>query len=163
MSGKFTRGKNKPNIIVENKVVVFDTSKSVVYYIQHYGGYNTMPNLFGERFKEHRIRARQTLRAFCERNNFDAGNISKLERGQLAPPKDDAVLRRYATALQLIVGTPSWQEFMDLAAATNGLLPADLRSDEEVLAKMPLIFRSLRSEQPTEEQLTELFEALKGA
>lgn len=45
---------------------------------------------FGKYFKEARIKKRITLREFCRKNNLDAGNMSKYERGLLLPPTDPA-------------------------------------------------------------------------
>ena len=44
---------------------------------------------FGELFKKLRLRLGMTLRKFCEENDFDPGNISKLERGLLPAPQSE--------------------------------------------------------------------------
>ena len=46
-----------------------------------------------------RARLGLPLRQFCMENGYDAGNISKLERGLLVPPRREAKLRDYASAL----------------------------------------------------------------
>ncbi len=58
-------------------------------------------------------------------------------------------------------GTPDRQLFFDLAAATNGMLPADLRADADMVARMPLVFRVLRGDPLTEEKLRELYEMIQ--
>jgi len=118
---------------------------------------------FGEFFKEKRIAAGLTLRKFCETYHFDPGNVSRWERNLLPPPKAEESLRSIAVALQLEEGSEGWHLFFDLAAATNGLLPADLRADANMIARMPLVFRTLRGEPLTEEKLRELYRAIEEA
>ena len=99
---------------------------------------------FGAYFKDRRIAAGKTLRAFCQEHGFDPGNISKLERGRMSPPESEAKLTEYAEALGLKRGSDEWYEFCDLAAAEAGRLPADLQSDAEVLKRVPVLFRAVR-------------------
>ena len=99
---------------------------------------------FGAYLKKLRISGGLTLRAFCTKNGFDPGNYSRLERGLLPPPRSEEKLKEYARALRLKRGTDEWLEFFDQAAAVRGQLPKDLLSDEEVVAKLPLLFRTLR-------------------
>lgn len=42
---------------------------------------------FGSYFKDRRIKLGLTLRQFCEKHSMDPGNLSKIERGVLPPPK----------------------------------------------------------------------------
>jgi transcriptional regulator with XRE-family HTH domain len=118
---------------------------------------------FGAYFKEKRIAAGLTLRRFCEIYHFDPGNVSRWERNLLPPPKSEDSLRSIAIALRLEDGSADWQLLFDLAAATNGLLPADLRANANMIARMPLVFRTLRGEPLTEDKLRELYEAIKEA
>ncbi|GBR77044.1 transcriptional regulator HipB [Candidatus Termititenax persephonae] len=97
---------------------------------------------FGDFFLELRKRQNLSLREFCQKNGFDASNISKLERGILPPPQNE-VLEKYAKALELVVGTDDWYQFHDLAAAENRKLPAYM-SEEEIEKKVPIFFRALR-------------------
>ncbi len=121
---------------------------------------SSMPRAFGEYFKEKRIALGKTLREFCGEHAFDAGNTSKLERGLLAPPQAKEKLEAYAKALKLSKGTPDWQQFFDLAAAAAGVIPEDLR-DENVLKRLPLVFRTLRATKLSEQQLDKLVERLR--
>ena len=116
---------------------------------------------FGEFFKKCRIATGQTLRAFCERHGLDAGNISRLERGLFPPPDSDEKLTEYAKALQLKLGSDAWIEFFDLAAAEKGRLPKDLLSDEELVDKLPVLFRTLRGKKLSDEQLDSLAEKIR--
>ena len=88
---------------------------------------------FGDYFKELRIERGLTLRAFCRKNGFDPGNLSRLERGLLPPPASEAKLKEYAKALGLKQGSDQWYELFDRAAAERGRLPKDILADEDVL------------------------------
>jgi len=117
--------------------------------------------LFGNYFKELRIKRRMTLRRFCEEFGFDPGNISKLERGLLPPPQSRGKLEQYAQALGLKKGTSAWYEFFDLAAASRGQIPQEILKDDKLVAKLPVLFRTLRGERVPEEKLNELVEVIR--
>jgi len=117
--------------------------------------------LFGNYFKGLRIKRRMTLRQFCEKFGFDAGNISKLERGLLPPPQSREKLEQYAQALGLKKGTTTWYEFFDLAAASRGQIPEEILRDDKLVAKLPVLFRTLRGERVPEEKLDELMEVIR--
>lgn len=114
---------------------------------------------FGEAFKAHRLNLQMSLRQFCQANGLDAANISKLERGLLPPPKNEK-LRAYAEALKLVEGTDAWYEFFDLAAAAKGEFPRDL-TDKELLAQLPALFRTMRGNAPSDEQLEHVVKLLR--
>ena len=82
-------------------------------------------NTFGRFFKARREALSLTLRSFCLKHNIDPSNLSKLERGRVAPPHGEK-LREYAKALELQDGSNEWYEFYDLAAAEAGRIPVDL-------------------------------------
>lgn len=114
---------------------------------------------FGRFFKEKRIALGLTLRQFCEKHNLDAGNMSKIERGILPPPKDK-ILKRYANLLKLKEGTDDWYLFFDLAAAEAGKLPKDLM-EKDVLARMPVLFRTIRGRKISKNKLDKLIKLIK--
>ncbi|MBI4615517.1 MAG: transcriptional regulator [Planctomycetes bacterium] len=121
---------------------------------------------FGRYFKERRAALGLSLRAFCLRFGLDPSNISKMERGRLPPPQGEK-LREYAGCLGLREGSDEWYQFFDLAAAERGIIPDDLR-DEELAAKLPVLFRTLRDHakdggRDTEELLDELKRKIRGA
>ncbi len=70
---------------------------------------------FGAFFREIREGLGLSLREFCRRNGFDQGNVSRLERGLLPPPKSQKVLTTYAKGLRLKPKSPEWDRFMTLA------------------------------------------------
>jgi transcriptional regulator with XRE-family HTH domain len=118
---------------------------------------------FGELFKKRRIALGITLREFCRRHGLDSGNMSRLERGVQPPPTSRDKLRLYAQLLKIEEGTDDWYEFFDLAAACAGRIPEEIRSDEELVKKLPVIFRTLRGRKLTDEQLDELVNATRNA
>ncbi len=118
---------------------------------------------FGAFFRECRTKQGLTLRAFCRKHGLDAANISRLERGQVPPPTSRDKLEEYAAALGLERGSDDWFEFFDRAAASSGRVPADLMDDKALVAKLPLVFRTLRGARVTQEQLEDLIERLRKA
>jgi len=116
---------------------------------------------FGSYFKELRTRKGWSLRRFCEANGYDPGNISRLERGVFPPPESPQKLREYAKALALKEGSEEWLEFLDRAAAARGQLPADLKADENLVGRLPVLFRTLRGRKVTPEDLDQLVEMIR--
>lgn len=116
---------------------------------------------FGEFFKRKRIEKGLTLREFCRRNEFDPGNISKIERGVLSPPQSEELRARYAEALGIEKGSDEWLTFFDYAAAEAGQVPADIQNDEDLLGKLPLLFRVVRGAELSEEELRALIEQIR--
>lgn len=116
---------------------------------------------FGEFFKAKRIELGKTLRQFCLENDLDPGNISKIERGYLAPPQHDKLVE-YAKLLKLKKETDEWYQFFDLAAAENGKIPKDILNDNEIVKELPVLFRTLRGEKISEENLDKLIRKIKG-
>lgn len=118
---------------------------------------------FGRLLKKLRADKGLTLREFCQANGFDPGNYSRLERGLFAPPQREELLERYANAFGLQRGSDAWIEFFDLAAAARGELPKDLLRDEDLLEKLPVLFRTLRGEKVPPEKLDQLVEKVRRA
>lgn len=118
-------------------------------------------NSFAELFKALRKERRITLRAFCDKAEADPGNISRMERGAMAPPQDRKILTRYMKALDVSEGSDNWYLFFDLAAANRGIIPKDIMEDEELVKQLPAFFRTLRGHKPTEEDLRRVVEKVK--
>lgn len=106
---------------------------------------------FGEFFKQKRLSLGKTLREFCQENGLDPGNISKIERGKMSPSTDK--LEEYAQYLKL--KDTEIENFKDLAFASSGKIPDDLR-DKETLSRLPVFFRTLRNKDFSEDKLKEL-------
>jgi transcriptional regulator with XRE-family HTH domain len=115
---------------------------------------------FGEYIFDLRRKNRITLREFCRITNSDPSNWSKVERGILQPPKSNEVLDEMAKALKLEKGTEEYNLLFDLAAIA--FIPRNLvLQDEEMLDKLPIFFRTLRGNKPTEEELETILKLLK--
>lgn len=116
---------------------------------------------FGQFFRELRRRKGISLRQFCIEGGFDPGNLSKIERGRLQPPQSEKILKAYANALGVPEGSEDWHTFLDLAHIAAGRIPAALLSDQEVAARLPLVFRTLRRRQVNQDDLDALIELLR--
>ncbi len=117
--------------------------------------------MFGQFFKEKRTALNLTLREFCRKNGLDPGNVSKIERGILPPPQGEDQRTKYAEALGIQKGSDDWLKFFDYAAADVGRVPDDFQNDERLLAKLPLLFRTARGADLSDEELKRLIEELK--
>jgi transcriptional regulator with XRE-family HTH domain len=118
---------------------------------------------FGEFFKRKRLEKGLGLRQFSVAHGYGAGNISRLERGVLSPPKDHRKLRQYAKHLGLVEGSDDWTTFFDLAYAGAGRVPPSIMSDNEKVAQLPMVFRTLRGERLTKKEIDSLLEKLRRA
>jgi len=120
-----------------------------------------MPNAFGDFIKRARAKKGETLRDFCVKHGFDPGNFSRMERGMSPPPQREELLEKYAAALGFKRNTDDWIEFFDLAAATHGQLPKDLLTEDELIGKLPVLFRTLRGSKVPTEKLDDLIEMIR--
>jgi len=118
---------------------------------------------FGTFFKSRRLANKLGLREFCQKYGLDPGNISKLERGVFPPPASQKKLEEYASYLGIQQGSDDWYEFFDLAASETGRIPPDLLSDERLVEKLPVFFRTIRGQKVSEEKLDELVNLIRGA
>lgn len=118
---------------------------------------------FGQHLKELRISKKITLRRFCLENGFDPSNLSKIERGVLSPPKDEAILKSYAKALDIEENSDEWYEFLDMAEVENGDIPHDLVEEKELIGKLPLLFRTIRGGKTPQDKLKILLNIVKSA
>lgn len=117
--------------------------------------------LFGEFFRKKRMEKGLALRSFCLKNGFDPGNISRIERGLLAPSSSLEKLEEYAAALDLKPGSEDWIEFFDRASACKGEIPIEIMKDPELVKKLPLIFRTIRGKKISDRQLDDLIETIR--
>ena len=119
-----------------------------------------MSSKFGEFFRRRRVELGLTLRRFCLEAGLDPGNVSKIERGLLPPPGREK-LEEYGRHLKLQPGSDAYLEFFDLAAAESGRLPGDLLENEELMDKLPVLFRTIRGQRVTPEKLDALIEFIR--
>ncbi|HXG60637.1 MAG TPA: helix-turn-helix transcriptional regulator [Planctomycetota bacterium] len=116
---------------------------------------------FGAFFKECRIALGITLREFCEKHGLDPGNLSKLERGLLPPPQSREKLEEYAAALQLKKGSTQWRDFFDFAFVEQGRIPDHVMAKEELVKRLPVLFRTMAGKRATPKQLDKLVKMLQ--
>lgn len=74
---------------------------------------------FGAFFRARRNALGLSLREFCRQSGLDPGNISRLERGLLPPPRSPDILLAYATALKLAPKSHDWETLQALAIQEN--------------------------------------------
>ena len=106
---------------------------------------------FGAQLKDLRIAQGLTLRECSDQLGVDPSNWSKLERGINPAPKNITVLEAWADFFHLT--GEAKQTFFDAAALSRHELPADLASDERVLAALPAFFRAARGSELDETSL----------
>jgi len=111
---------------------------------------------FGRFLKKMREKRGLSLRRFCMENNIDPGNLSRLERGLISPPQSRKKLEHYASYFEIQKGSDDWYEYFDLAAAHTGKIPADLMEDDELVKKLPLLFRMIRGQKVSKNKLDKL-------
>ncbi|HKI77210.1 MAG TPA: hypothetical protein VKA26_01570 [Ignavibacteriaceae bacterium] len=116
---------------------------------------------FGDFIKELRLKSGLGLREFCKKYGHDASNWSKIERSILLPPSDEKTLIKWAKELKIEKNSTDWFTFFDLASASRGEIPADILTDENIVAKLPLFYRTLRGQKPTTEEMKNLAKLLK--
>jgi transcriptional regulator with XRE-family HTH domain len=106
---------------------------------------------FGQLTKEHRIRAKLTLRDFCQKAGLDPSNWSKVERGVNPPPRDARTLERIAKVLNLTDAGRT--DYLDMAAIERREFPEDVASNVDLMKALPAFFRSARDHALTDEEL----------
>lgn len=116
---------------------------------------------FGTYFNQLRLSLRKSLRAFCVDNGFDPGNVSKLERGLMAPPKDEKLLERYARALGLRAGSPEWGKFFAIAATETGKIPPGVLNNKQVMSQLPVLFMALGKKKPSSNLLKQIVKLVR--
>lgn len=111
---------------------------------------------FHQFIKEKRMEKQITLREFCRSAEVDPSNWSKIERGLSEAPKSKDFINRIATVLELDAEEKA--TLHDLAIIES--IPEDLRPDEEILEKLPIFFRTVRGDKPSEEELKQLIKLI---
>jgi hypothetical protein len=89
--------------------------------------------------------------------------MSKIERGVLPPPDAPEKLAEYARMLEIGEGSKEWAAFFDLAAASKGKIPDEIMENERIVRALPIMFRRLRRETLSDDELQQLIELLGGA
>lgn len=119
-----------------------------------------MKSSFANFIREKRVASGLTLREFCRLTGFDASNWSKIERGIKTPPQSKKVLDEIAMVLKIKTVSQDYKELMDLAALST--VPEEL-IESEILDQLPVFFRTVRGEKPTEEELNTLITKIRSS
>lgn len=114
---------------------------------------------FAQQLKNARIARELTLRECASALGVDASNWSKMERGINPAPRDTAQLETWANFLR-IEGDDKGS-FFDLAALSRSEIPADMASDEKVIAALPVFFRAVRGRELNEDNIRAFMEDLR--
>lgn len=133
----------------------------VVVYIQHRGMEER--TMFGALIKERRLQMGLSLRAFCQRFAEDPGNWSRMERGLLPPPLDSSRMHQIATYLAIPMDSEEFERLVDLAHADRGRVPESIMGDEKLVKLLPVMFRTIRKEPPTDDELFKLADKIREA
>ena len=118
---------------------------------------------FSEFFRQKRVNMGLTLRSFCEKFGLDPAYISRLETGNLNPPKDRDKLVALAQALGIKEETTEWVEFFDQAYLAKGEIPQDILTGQSSSKYLPLLFRTARGKKLSKQKLQELIKLINNA
>ncbi|MFC1736298.1 helix-turn-helix domain-containing protein [Candidatus Hydrogenedentota bacterium] len=118
--------------------------------------------MFGEFIKTRRLEMGLTLRKFCNLHGEDPSNWSKLERG-VSPAPGYARVLEICQHLGFSDDDPRKEEIFDLADADKGRIPKDIMNDPKLVGHLPALFRTLRGDPPTEEELMKLADLVREA
>lgn len=118
---------------------------------------------FGQNLKKARIVQNLSLREICKKTGYDPSNWSKIERGIIAPPIDKKILAKWAHAIGFKSKSKEYQEFIDTAQIAQGIIPQDILSRKNAVNYLPAVFRTLRNEKPSKQEIDRLIELIRNA
>jgi len=119
-------------------------------------------NEFGKILKELRIQKGLTLRKASRLANYDPSNWSKIERGEITPPSDEKILKKWASIVGISKKSKEEQEFVDMAKIVKGIIPQDILSQKDAIKYLPAFFRTVRNKKLTKKELNQLIRLIKG-
>lgn len=119
------------------------------------------PSDFGSIVRARRAELRLSLRDCALQANIDFGNLSKIERGRMAPPQDAEVVNRLVSVLSL--DGEEADALRDAAALENGRIPASALADERVMAALPIFLRTAQNRQLDEATAEKLVDMIRNA
>lgn len=121
-----------------------------------------MSSTFTDFIKERRLGLDLTLRQFSQNAGYDVAYISRLENGLITPPSDIDKLKALAKAYSIQLGSETWIEFSDLAAASRKTVPDDTFANPVVPRFLPVFYRKMRKDKLTEDDIKQLTSLLTG-
>ena len=117
---------------------------------------NSFALLMHNKMKERKL----TLREVSRRSGIDAGNLSRIERGNTYPPKKKEVLLKLAEALQM--DSTETESLIEQSKFINGQLVNELQNVREMNV-IPMLLRAIDNEKLREEDVEKLIEMIKDA
>ncbi len=117
--------------------------------------------LFGKYLRKLRLERNLSLRKFSSLIEMDPGNLSRIESGVFPPPSEDKVIH-IAKTLGLDRGNEEWIQLMDYFYISKKEIPGYVLDEEDLLEKLPVIFRSLTGSKLKSEDLDKLIELIKN-
>ncbi|MBS1489667.1 MAG: helix-turn-helix domain-containing protein [Bacteroidetes bacterium] len=114
---------------------------------------------FNQFVLEKRLERELSLRQFCKLAALDASNWSKVERGLVRQGQSTEILDRISKVLDL--DQTDRETLKDLAMIDS--IPVGLLPEAKIVASLPIFFRTVRGEKPTEDELKQLFQTIQKA
>jgi len=117
---------------------------------------------FGSLLKKLRLEeAKKGLRAFAELIDWQASNLSNLERGRIPPPASHKSIMDICDALGLSADDPRRTELIDLAARERNAVPGDVAEAIKEQPGIPVLVRAVASRRLEDDQLRDLADYIK--
>ncbi len=98
------------------------------------------------------------MREFAHKIGMDVGNYSRIERGIIAPPQKETVLKKIAKALEL--NNDDTKKLIALGNLAVGRIPSEIAENMREYEYLPVLLRTIANKQLTDEQLRELTERI---
>jgi len=117
---------------------------------------------FGDLLKMLRKKAGLTLREFSRRLEKDPGNISKLERGILPPPRDEEAIKTFGRVLGLNEASEDMKQLTQLAAIDAGQIPNEVMQNEKLVSMLPIFFRTATGSKLDQKKIEAFLEKLRN-
>lgn len=111
--------------------------------------------------KPRRLALGLSLRKFAELIGLNASFYSKVERGIVPFPENNDLQSRIANTLNLEESSPEWIEFSVAISLSNGNIPKDVLSDQELAGILPIFFRTIKGGKPSEKDLKSLINFIR--
>lgn len=118
---------------------------------------------FGSYLRSLRLGKGYGLRSFAKQVGLQPSNLSLIESGRQAPPRNHKVLRQIAEVLDVKEDSKEWTKLFELAA-TPGSIASDVRAylDEiSAVQELPIMARAIKTQKLTKEQIRRLIEDLR--
>jgi transcriptional regulator with XRE-family HTH domain len=118
---------------------------------------------FGKILYDLRIAKEITLREMCRKVNYDPSNLSKIERGKIAPPSEQKTLDLWARTLGLKKDSKEFDNFIYNANVAQSIIPFEIMQEKELVAALPAFFRTLKNKKPSKEEMDKMINLIKNA